>query len=726
MMSRQFKAWYDQASRTIDKMRSATPMTYSDGIPADQCIFGYIGLWAFLACDLFGGSRGLTDPTVWTEELCRLVELYAFEVDVLFADCKKIVKLLRLGASLSVLKRSFAGDRRVVKLFLFPRVPLRGIRTPQGFKAYHGFFNFLSKITLDHEGLEEAMFEEYMLREEDVSQRAAPTAESQYVRLIQHFLSYWLSKWDERDVFVNAKFSAGSTARVGSDLADKVCQQVHASQHRPSPVGSSKIQPGGDSQWLQEGCRLTPIPPELYDLITWSSDWDPFWTSWFYPEYHCFESGRLSNLQFVPKNPLAKRTISMEQPQMNFWQNAVDGSIRCALIGAPRRIIDFRNQARSREMAVQASGDGRLATVDHSAASDMITADQVWTFFADVPQLRKWLFATRSTWTRYFPYGRSKGDTFFDGGIGYAVDVPLAKFASMGSCCCFTVETLVFAAAACAACALTQSDWSYNDVRVYGDDVILPVWAYPEYLRICEYFGWKVNEDKSFASGSFREACGAFGWGGYDVTFPSASRTAVDFTKVYTRQDAIPWDECSAVVSLANQLFAHGCELARYYALQFLIRNRVVFMSRRPSQEELAESDIPHDTEHREQYPSTPLTVWSFSHEIGDVHFVDYHRALHFNTAMILSEKKYTRGKPRRLLTTMTGRGVKASVPESIKVREYSGSERLAVWLYRAHTENRRPLSPIFVTIGEEPIITEMCQFKRRQTVRAKRILLSP
>jgi hypothetical protein len=723
-MSRQFMAWYNQASQTINKMRKATPMAYSDGEPADPCIFGYFGLWAYLACDLFGASRGLTDPTVWTEEMCRLVELYDHDIDELFADSKKIVKLLRLGASLSVLKQAFKGDRRVVKLFLFPRVPLRSVRTPQGFQAYHGFFNFLSKITLDHEGLEEAMFDEYMLREETIALRAAPVAEHQYVRLIQHFLSYWLSKWDESEIFVNAKFSSGSTARVGSDLADKVCQQVHAGERSPSPVGSSKIRPGEDSEWLQEGCRLTPIPYDLYDLIVEGSDWDPFWTSWFYPEYHCFESGRLSNLQFVPKNPLAKRTISMEQPQMNFWQNAVDKSIRLTK-SMPRQIIDFRNQARSREMAVQASGDGRLATVDHSAASDMITADQVWLFFADVPQLRKWLFATRSTWTRYFPYGRSKGDTFFDC-TQYAVDVPLGKFASMGSCCCFTVETLVFAAAACAACALTKPDWSYDDVRVYGDDVILPVWAYPRYLLICEYFGWKVNEDKSFASGSFREACGAFGWGGYDVTFPSASRTAVDFTKVYTQRDAIPWDECSAVVSLVNQLFAHGCEHARYYALQFLIRNRVVFMSRQPSLEELAEADIPHDTEHREQYPSVPLTVWSFSHEIGDVHFVDYHRALHFNTTVQFSEKRYTHGKPRRLLTTMTGRGVKASVPQNVKVREYSGGERLSVWLYRAHTENRRPLSPIFVSIGEEPIITEMCQFKRRQTVRAKRILLSP
>jgi hypothetical protein len=55
-------------------------------------------------------------------------------------------------------------------------------------------------------------------------------------------------------------------------------------------------------------------------------------------------------------------------------------------------------------------------------------------------------------------------------------------------------------------------------VRVYGDDIIVPVEFVPSVIDSLELFGAKVNRRKSFWNGSFRESCGKEYYDGSDVS----------------------------------------------------------------------------------------------------------------------------------------------------------------------------------------------------------------
>jgi hypothetical protein len=55
-------------------------------------------------------------------------------------------------------------------------------------------------------------------------------------------------------------------------------------------------------------------------------------------------------------------------------------------------------------------------------------------------------------------------------------------------------------------------------IYVYGDDIIVPTEMAPLACNILETFGLKVNPDKSFWTGKFRESCGGVFYDGEDVS----------------------------------------------------------------------------------------------------------------------------------------------------------------------------------------------------------------
>jgi hypothetical protein len=184
---------------------------------------------------------------------------------------------------------------------------------------------------------------------------------------------------------------------------------------------------------------------------------------------------------------------------------------------------------------------GELATLDLSEASDRVSNQLVREMVAHWPNVAAALDATRSR----------KADVL---GKTYR----LAKFASMGSALCFPIEAMVFATIIFVGIEkalnrqLTKREiHSYaRRVRVYGDDIIVPVdYAIPVVGKL-EDFGLRVNTDKSFWTGKFRESCGREYYDGHDVSIVRVRSMLPSH-----REDA---PSLVSTVSLRNQFYFAG------------------------------------------------------------------------------------------------------------------------------------------------------------------------
>jgi hypothetical protein len=90
----------------------------------------------------------------------------------------------------------------------------------------------------------------------------------------------------------------------------------------------------------------------------------------------------------------------------------------------------------------------------------------------------------------------------------------------------------------------------HGRVRVYGDDIIVPVGNVRSVIDSLEKLGFLVGLDKSFWNGRFRESCGGDYYAGEDVT---AIRCRRPFPT--SRKDA---EGMVSLVSLRNQCYEHG------------------------------------------------------------------------------------------------------------------------------------------------------------------------
>jgi hypothetical protein len=89
-----------------------------------------------------------------------------------------------------------------------------------------------------------------------------------------------------------------------------------------------------------------------------------------------------------------------------------------------------------------------------------------------------------------------------------------------------------------------------RSVRVYGDDLIVPVDHVHSVIQTLEAFGSRVGLHKSFWTGKFRESCGKEYYNGADVGI-----VRVRHVFPTSRQDAT---EVASLVSLRNQLYMSG------------------------------------------------------------------------------------------------------------------------------------------------------------------------
>jgi len=259
----------------------------------------------------------------------------------------------------------------------------------------------------------------------------------------------------------------------------------------------------------------------------------------------------------VPKTLKTPRVIAVEPVCMQYTQQAVADWVRNRIETLSRFTkgrVFFRDQKVNANLALLGSAGGGFATIDMSEASDRVSCYHVAQMLSSVPIFRRYVFDTRST--RALLPG---GDI-----------ITLKKFASMGSALCFPMEAMVFY---CAIVAIrvwragirpsVRSVSLMSDrVHVYGDDIIVPDDEASSVCESLEALGFRVNANKSFWTGKFRESCGTDAYDGEVVT------------PIYCRRD-IPTDRSDvdgvvSSVSFANQLYAGG-----YWGTARLIREAI-------------------------------------------------------------------------------------------------------------------------------------------------------
>jgi len=246
----------------------------------------------------------------------------------------------------------------------------------------------------------------------------------------------------------------------------------------------------------------------------------------------------------VPKTLKTPRVIAMEPACMQYAQQ---GILRCFLSSFSRDellkdLIGFDDQLPNQELARQGSLNQRTATLDLSDASDRVSNQLVRAMFEQWPTLSKAIDSSRSRLADV---------------PGHGV-IRLSKYASMGSALCFPVEAMVFTTLifmgiqkSLNTTMTRKSVNSFrNSVRVYGDDLIVPVDHVLSVVQSLEHFGARVGPSKSFWTGRFRESCGKEYFNGHDVSLVRVRqvlpRTAADVAEVVS------------TVSLRNQLYEHG------------------------------------------------------------------------------------------------------------------------------------------------------------------------
>ena len=238
------------------------------------------------------------------------------------------------------------------------------------------------------------------------------------------------------------------------------------------------------------------------------------------------EMEEASRLIAVPKTQKAPRLIAAE-PTCNQWtqqnvKNYLTRQVRLSFLG---NSIDFKRQDLSQRAAHLGSVDGRSATVDLSAASDRVSCYLVERVFRANVSLLEAFAGSR---TRFIRQSIDRKSPQLH---------KLRKFSSMGSALTFPVQSILFYSLVVGVgYALSRTRRQQRTmgravrptqrsvarigrlVRVYGDDLIFPVEWVPRVVELFEHLHLKVNQDKTFAEGNFRESCGLDAWNGYDVT----------------------------------------------------------------------------------------------------------------------------------------------------------------------------------------------------------------
>jgi hypothetical protein len=264
-----------------------------------------------------------------------------------------------------------------------------------------------------------------------------------------------------------------------------------------------------------------------YDQFLWSIP--SFWEEIMVTE----RSGRIkesediiAKLVAVPKDSRGPRLICVHPKEAIWVQQGQRLKLEAAINASPitKGRINFTDQTVNGKLAMSSSVTGSLATLDLKEASDRISCDLVRYLFGD------YVYDIISC-------ARANKVKLLDGRV-----LVLEKWAPMGNCLTFPVQSLVFFSVVQAGIR-SRYGVSCNDIYVFGDDILFPSIYYDGVIGALSSIGCVPNVGKTFYRGLFRESCGVDAYNGIDVTPLRMKKTSVD-----TPQDAL------ATVNLAKRL----------------------------------------------------------------------------------------------------------------------------------------------------------------------------
>lgn len=247
----------------------------------------------------------------------------------------------------------------------------------------------------------------------------------------------------------------------------------------------------------------------------------------------------------VPKTQKSPRIIAIEPSTVQYVQQGILEVLMQRIHSTfLSDFIGTESQEPNQLLAQKGSFDGTLATLDLSDASDRVSSKLVSTLLRNNPLSERAVFACRSL----------RASVPGEGVIS------LSKFASMGSALCFPFEAMVFLTIIFLGIEKEQgyqftkkSDLIdfVGEVRVYGDDLVVPIRYVQSVVDLLEHFGARVGRNKSFWSGKFRESCGKEYYAGHDVSIVKVRRVFP------SRRQQVA--ETVSLVETRNQLYMAGC-----------------------------------------------------------------------------------------------------------------------------------------------------------------------
>jgi len=294
----------------------------------------------------------------------------------------------------------------------------------------------------------------------------------------------------------NRLFSADREELVSDFLSDVKRIIVQWIGHEPPDLLVGRFGPG--ATFSDRGGRTT-VPDKMTadPVMTRDAVW--FLPQWLGTQWGAFHAQRHGEITYVPGNrfttvPKTSKTdrAIASEPSLNvFYQLALGRCLRARLRN--RAGWDLNTAQEVHQQVAEASSVSReFATLDLSNASDTVCKTLVRILMPP-------------SWFSQLDDLRSK-KTLIDGKW-----VVLEKFSSMGNGFTFELETLLFAAIACAVSRKAGYAGELGrDVFVFGDDIIVKTDAARPLKSVLESLGFDLNAEKSyFGDEPFRESCGA-------------------------------------------------------------------------------------------------------------------------------------------------------------------------------------------------------------------------